>query len=437
MTVNTTNTTRTNAATATTTPKSIVLPQTLTVKGKTFADLESGKGFEMLKRAFETDYASGDYADTLTALATAAAASVVRRLCDPDARQAATRDRISTAGQNPAMLTLRREVYDDTESLAALRDLTDRATRYTFNDDGDPVREVVDKAADRAAATLAAARLGDGCDLVQTAAVALLEMAGKYADLGAAWLDSAVTVRRLAKRTYADRDAVATWKDATTTPIQEVYRAIRRYVDATRAVQTDPRNGYAYIADLAADPDGDALEVIYKRVGKYADLGGYAANGRHADTLAGAPSWYASGDGCGDNYTTGAATVERADAILAALNLTDREKTVLALRMRGMSTTAIAARLGIGEKTVRRAVADMQDRAAACGFAPSGWSADNRKGDPARPVEQYDTTTGATVDTFESAAAAALVTGVNKGSISAAAQGKRKTAGGFGWRYVG
>lgn len=451
----------------------------LTVNGDTHADLETANGFETLKRTFERDYHKGDYADTLTALATATAAAVLRRLVDPDARQAANRDRISTSGQSPVMLALRREVYDDTESLSALRDCTNRASRLAFNADGDIVREVVDKAADRAAAALAAERLGDGCDLVNEAAAAILEQCEaqekrtyyryfdehdkliyegweKPADVDkfntylwddsyceavkgcglVAWLDTPVAVRRLAKRTYADREAVATWKDAESTPIQEVFRAVRRYIANTRAVQTDTRNGYAYIADIARDDESGTVETIYCRIGKFADLGGYAANGRTPEQLAGAPAWYASGDACGDGYTVGAATVDRVGDICAALNLSARENAVLNLRLRGLSTVAIAKRLGIGEKTVRRAVADMQDRAAACGFAPRDWNAADRQGDAPRGVEKLDTRTGEMVDTFDSLGAAALCTGINKGSIGAAASGKRKSAGGFAWRFI-
>jgi group I intron endonuclease len=52
-----------------------------------------------------------------------------------------------------------------------------------------------------------------------------------------------------------------------------------------------------------------------------------------------------------------------------------------------------------------------------------------------RPVSQY-TKAGVFVASFESTSAAARVTGVNVGNITTCCKGKRKTAGGFIWKYT-
>ena len=121
-----------------------------------------------------------------------------------------------------------------------------------------------------------ATTLSDGIDLVQTAALAILEQAAEHAN-SESWLDSKYTVRRLSRRVYIRSDESAAYRDDETTPIQEVYRAVRQAVQNSRAVQTDPRNGYSYIEDMTAD----GLDAIYYRMGKYTDLGGYDCNGNY------------------------------------------------------------------------------------------------------------------------------------------------------------
>lgn len=369
--------------------------------------------FETLKRAFER--APRD-PDLLNIMGNAVAASVIRRLCDPDARRAALDSRASNAGMSPAMQTLRRERLNDAQDLVDLADCMDKATRLVYNADGDLVRETVDKGAEKRADALSRERLGDGVDLAQEAIVALLDVADRYAD-GGEWLDKPISVRRIARRVYVDATAVPEWKDADSTPIQEVYRAVRRYVDKTRAVQTDPRNGYAYLADLATDPDSDALETVYRRIGKYADMGGYVCTA------------------AGGGYAVDRETVDRYNATLAVLDLTDRQGLIVSYRMRGYGLDAIAEKIGVSLATVKRAVADMQDRAVANGLAPRGYNPDDRKGDAPRAVVQIDRA-GATVARYDSAAAAAKATETDAGAIRQACKGTRRTAGGYAWKYA-
>jgi len=303
------------------------------------------KDFEQVKRDFETAHASGgDYGPQLLDLSTAIAHSVVRKCLDPQRKTAPARYVVSDNGYNPAMDDLRRGIAADVALLDSTQTAAEKATRATLDADGNPVTEVADKDAETALAALIDRTLTDGIDLVQTAAVALLEQAADHAD-GPGWLDKPYTVRRLSRKVYIKETDSAAYRDDTTTPAQEVYRAVRRAVQESRAVQTDPRNGYTYIEELTVD----GLDAIYYRLQKYADLGGYNVNG---------------------NYTADRQTMTEYNAIMGKLNLTARQAEVLALRMRGHGYKAIATYLGVTKRAVSKTMEQIQKKALAIGLIP-------------------------------------------------------------------
>lgn len=305
--------------------------------------------FEQVKRNYETALASGkDTGTELTALATAVAYSVLNKCIDPQRKTAQTADKVSDSGHNPALVALKRGIAQDLATLENTRYCSERATRTTYNADGDTVTEITDREAYNALTTLAADTLTDGIDLVQTAALAILEQAADHAN-GEKWLDTPYTVRRLSKRVYIQRTDSAAYKDTETTPIQEVYRAVRKAVQDSRAVQTDPRNGYSYIEDLTAD----GLDTIYYRLGKYTDLGGYDCNG---------------------NYTTGSGTVEQYETLVARMELTDRQAQILKLRMQGKGYKAIATYLGVTQRAIAKTVKQIQAKATAAGLTANGYN---------------------------------------------------------------
>lgn len=311
--------------------------------------------FEQVKRNYETALASGkDTGTELTALATAVAYSVLNKCIDPQRKTAQTKaadgeQTASNSGHNPALVALKRGIAQDLATLENTRYCSERATRTTYNADGDTVTEIADKDAYNALTALAADTLTDGIDLVQTAALAILEQAADHADSGTEWLDTPYTVRRLSKRVYIQRTDSAAYKDTETTPIQEVYRAVRKAVQDSRAMQTDPRNGYSYIEDLTAD----GLDTIYYRLGKYTDLGGFDCNG---------------------NYTTGAGTVEQYETLVARMELTDRQAQILKLRMQGKGYKAIATYLGVSNNAIVKTVKQIQTKATAAGLTANGYN---------------------------------------------------------------
>lgn len=306
--------------------------------------------FEQVKRNYETALASGkDTSAELTALATAVAYSVINKCIDPQRKTAADRDTVSNSGYNPALVAVKRGIAADLATLDNTRRNADKATRTTYNADGDTVTEIADKDAETALAALIGETLSDGIDLVQSAAVAILEQAADHAN-GGEWLDRPYTTRRLSKRVYIQSADSAAYKEVETTPIQEVYRAVRQAVQDSRAMQTDPRNGYTYIEELTAD----GLETIYHRLQKWADLGGYDCNG---------------------NYTADPQTVTDYETIVARMELTDRQAQVLRLRMQGKGYKAIATYLGVTQRAIAKTVAQVQAKATAAGLTPAGYTA--------------------------------------------------------------
>lgn len=307
--------------------------------------------FDTVKRNYETAVANGkDTAQELTALATAVAYSVINKCIDPQRKTAADRDTVSTTGFSPAMIALKRGIASDLATLDNTRRTANAATATTYNADGDLVTVTADRDAPAALAELIDNTLSDGIDLVQTAALAVLEQTAEHAS-GAGWLDTPYTVRRLSRRVYVRADDSAAYRDDNTTPIQEIYRAVRQAVQTSRAVQTDPRNGYTYIEELTAD----GLNTIYHRLHRYADLGGYDCNG---------------------NYTADRQTAADYTAIVASLNLTDRQAQVLRLRMQGKGYKAIATYLGVCNNAVVKTVKQIQAKATAAGLTPHGQTAE-------------------------------------------------------------
>lgn len=303
------------------------------------------KDFEQVKRTFETAHASGgDYSGELLDLSTAIARSVVRKCLDPQRKTAGARESVSDNGFSPAMDDMRRGIAADVKLLDKTAANAEKATKATFTADGDFVTVTADKDAETALNALIGETLSDGIDLVQTAALALLEQAADHAD-GPGWLDRPYTVRRLSRKVYIRTEESAAYADVETAPMREVFRAVRQAIQDSRAVQTDPHNGYTYIEDLTVD----GLDTIYFRMRKYADLGGY---------------------NCDGNYTADRQTVDDCESIIARLNLTARQTEVLYLRLQGRGYKAIGTYLGVDVANVRRTLKQIQKKAGEIGLTP-------------------------------------------------------------------
>lgn len=311
---------------------------TTTTERKTFSDT---------LHEFATAYASGDYAAELTALSHAIAHAVLNKCFDPQRKTAAERQTVSNSGINPAMRSLKIGLTADGHLLENTRHAVNAATYSHLNADGEMVTETADHDALEAAAVLCAETLSDGIDLAQEIAVAILEQAQAHATADPAWMETPYTVNRLSRRVLI-KEQTAAWKEETTTPVQEVYRAARRYIQNSRAAQTDPRNGYSYIEDFATDEQG-GMEVIYHRLQKWADLGG-------AD--------------CYGHYTADTQTAIDYYTILERLHLTEKQTRIVELRMRGYGYKAIATACGVTQRAVAHTLERVQAKCTEIGFTP-------------------------------------------------------------------
>lgn len=310
---------------------------------------QNQNNFATLLRNYER-YATNPNADPtakpLTDLATAVTYAVLKKCIN--------------ASQNPTLIQIRKELARDIQYLFNIDYASSHATETQYNDTGDLITFISDKDRYNALNTLTGETLGDGIDLVHDAVVCILEETRKTKDrnggrLPSAFMETAYNIRSLKRKVWIKaNDSINGWETVDTTAIQETYKAVRRAVDQSRAVQTDPRNGYTYLADISTDPDSGTDETIYRRFGKYADIGGAVTDINGKETA----------------YTTDTQTAHDTDTIIGSLNLTAKQAKVLQLRQSGYGYKAIATYLGITQRAVAKTVKAIQDRAINIGLTP-------------------------------------------------------------------
>ena len=241
---------------------------------------------------------------------------------------------------------LQRDRADLGRIVYAVENATARQTR--INRDGEEVIEtvIVDHDCNTAAKRLAADTLSDGSDLVNTAIIALLdetEKARDRADLAEGFMEVPYNHRVLKTRVIIAADDPVKWETVETMPIRQAFRAVRRAVEATRAVQ-NASNKYTYIDNITVDSESGESETVYNRLPMYSNLAGEVTD------ISGKVVYIAA-----DRET-----VDRAHDIVKSLDLSDRQSEVLRLRMSGYGYDRIANRLGIQKRLVVRTVKQIQ-----------------------------------------------------------------------------
>ena len=256
-----------------------------------------------------------------------------------------------TTGYNSTLATLRSELGRDLHELDNLHHASMTAYAVSFNADGDYKRIKADPGAVVALDKLSKLSLGDGIDFVNTAVIAIMEETERQLERDPDLpvdLERPYTVRRLNRKVWIKaEDTVNGWEEVSTTPISEIYKAVRRYVMQSRASATDPRNGYSYLEEMVTDPETGEETNIYRRLPKYADLGGYATDFNGACTL----------------YSVDNETVDQYETLVESLRLTAKQATILKLKQSGHGNKSIATYLGISENSVKGACNEIKRKA--------------------------------------------------------------------------
>lgn len=304
--------------------------------------------FETLLVNFCNEYRKDSNSEKFTAvatdLATAVAFSVLRKCLDPQAKSGKS----SNSGCNPQLDEVKRSIYRDTNTLKNINYSCKKAFVTVYNEDGDRQTKTADSDYRYAYNKLTQQTLGDGLDLVNTAIVSLLDECTKVDTTADNFLETVYTVRRLKKKVWIKiEDSANGWETVETSPIREVYKAVRREVANNRSLNIDPSNGYMYLEDLTRDEESNEETVIYRRLNKYSDLAGNVTDFNGAVKF----------------ETVDGASVTDYDTMVEKLELTTRQAQILQLRMSGYGYIAIGTYLGVNEKSVRDVLKTVQKKA--------------------------------------------------------------------------
>lgn len=304
--------------------------------------------FETLLVNFCNEYRKDSNSEKFTAvatdLATAVAFSVLRKCLDPQAKSG----KPSNSGCNPQLDEVKRSIYRDTNTLKNIDYSCKKAFVTVYNEDGDRQTKTADSDYRYAYNKLTQQTLGDGLDLVNTAIVSLLDECTKVDTTAENFLETVYTVRRLKKKVWIKvEDSVNGWETVETSPIREVYKAVRREVANNRSLNIDPSNGYMYLEDLASDEKSNEETTVYRRLNKFSDLAGNVTDFNGAVKF----------------ETVDSTSVIDYDIMIEKLELTARQAQVLQLRMGGYGCVAIGTYLGVKEESVISVLKTIQQKA--------------------------------------------------------------------------
>lgn len=293
---------------------------------------------------YRKDSTSAKFTEVTTDLATAIAYSVIRKCLDPQAKSGKT----SNSGCNPQLEEVKRSIYRDANTLKNIDYSCNEAFTTVYNEDGDRQTKTKDSDYRYAYNKLTQQTLGDGLDLVNTAIVSLLDECTKVDTTTGNFLETVYTVRKLKRKVWIKvSDSVNGWETVETSPIREVYKAVRREVANNRSLNIDPSNGYLYLEDLAKDEESNEETTVYRRLNKYTDLAGNVTDFNGAVKF----------------ETVDSGSVADYDKMTEALELTARQAQVLQLRMSGYGCVAIGTYLGVKEESVRSVLQTIQKKA--------------------------------------------------------------------------
>lgn len=316
--------------------------KTTTTETRNFTDL-----LRQYEKEYNNDKASVAFSNVLDELATAVAYSVIKKCLDPQ-RKGRKDGQVSNSGCNTQLDEVKRSIYRDKNTLANIDYSCKQAFTTVYNEDGDRQTKTKDSDYRYAYNKLSQQTLGDGLDLVHVAMVALLDESEKADRTRENFLENTYEVRRLKKKVWIkSADSVNGWETVETSPIREVYKAVRREVANSRSLNIDPSNGYLYLEDLATDEESNEEATIYRRLNKFSDLAGNVTDYNGAVTF----------------ETVDSASVDKYENMVDALELTARQAKILELRMGGYGCVAIGTYLGVREESIMSVLKTIQKKA--------------------------------------------------------------------------
>lgn len=316
--------------------------KTTTTETRNFTDL-----LRQYEKEYNNDKTSVAFSNVLDELATAVAYSVIKKCLDPQ-RKGRKDGQVSNSGCNTQLDEVKRSIYRDKNTLANIDYSCKQAFVTVYNEDGDRQTKTKDSDYRYAYNKLSQQTMGDGLDLVHVAMVALLDESEKADRTKENFLENTYNVRRLKKKVWIKSgDSINGWETVETSPIKEVYKAVRREVANNRSLNIDPSNGYLYLEDLATDEESNEETTIYRRLNKFSDLAGNVTDFNGAVKF----------------ETVDANSVTDYDTMVEKLELTARQAKILELRMGGYGYVAIATYLGVNEKSVRDVLKTVQKKA--------------------------------------------------------------------------
>lgn len=316
--------------------------KTTTTETRNFTDL-----LRQYEKEYNNDKTSVAFSNVLDELATAVAYSVIKKCLDPQ-RKGRKDGQVSNSGCNAQLDEVKRSIYRDKNTLANIDYSCKQAFTTVYNENGDRQTKTKDSDYRYAYNKLSQQTIGDGLDLVHVAMVALLDESEKADRTKENFLENTYEVRRLKKKVWIkSADSVNGWETVETSPIREVYKAVRREVANNRSLNIDPSNGYLYLEDIATDEESNEETTIYRRLNKFSDLAGNVTDYNGAVTF----------------ETVDSASVDKYENMVDALELTARQAKILELRMGGYGCVAIGTYLGVKEESVMSVLKTIQKKA--------------------------------------------------------------------------
>lgn len=283
-------------------------------------------------------YASGDDStELLIEMGTRIAYSVLKRLINEV--------------YDSTLVGVRRDVTHAKHNIENIDRLSNSVYSLIYSKDGDLVQTVNNKSDRVAFEKIVLDNLGVGYDLVNTAIIAILEQTEKHGRD----LEKKFTERRLKRKVYVKYESsVNGWETVETTPIQEIYREVRREIDKNGSLKISSHK-YVYVEDFSYDAESGDGDFFYRQLGLCSDLGGYATDYNGANTV----------------YTADDETVENMEDLIESLNLTARQSQILELRLKGYGHKAIATYLGVTQRAIAKTVEQIRKKAIASGLGKS------------------------------------------------------------------